>query len=60
MAGDVVQIEYDSIIHDTDLSILFSICDEEVWIPLSQIDEHNVDDKWFSIHEWLAMEKGLI
>jgi hypothetical protein len=38
MQDNYVDLTYDRIIHQTEKAILFKFGDEEVWIPLSQID----------------------
>ena len=64
MPDNYVDLTYDRIIHQTDKAILFEFGDEEVWIPLSQIDPADLpleDDVGgeVSVQFWLIQEKGL-
>jgi len=62
--GKDVEIEIDSVKHETDLAILISVEDKEYWIPKAIIsDECRDDDDVLTsifIPEWLATEKGLV
>lgn len=54
---DLVEVEYDELLAETDRAKLFMIDDSEVWIPKSQItyDEEGV----FAIPRWLARKNDL-
>ena len=58
--NDVISIDYDEIVTSTPDAILFSIEDKNIWISRSQIEDHDEDDKYFAIPEWLAFKKELI
>ena len=72
MSEQLVRIDYDEVFNETDAAILFCIEKAEIgqseetryvwtaWVPKSQIDDHNEQEHYFTIPEWLAMEKGLI
>lgn len=55
-----VLIDYDEMGHDTGLATVFTIGDDEVWIPNSQIEEVWEHDHQVEITEWFAREKELI
>jgi hypothetical protein len=57
---ELVRIDFDKIIHQTDESYLLEICEEEFWLPKSQIKEMKEDEKFVILPEWLAMNNGLI
>lgn len=57
---DCYEIDYSEILAETDLAYLFNVVDNgEMWIPKSQIVEHDRALKSFYIPEWLAVDKGL-
>jgi len=68
MSNELVTVEYDECLNHTMDAILFCIesgskPDGEgwkVWLPKSQIENHDDEAKTFDIPEWLALEKGLI
>ena len=55
---ELVTIYFDELIHTTAEAKLYQIEDQQVWIPISQIEDEN--DDWFEIPYWLALDKGLI
>lgn len=63
MPDNYVDLTYDLIIHQTDKAILFQFGDEEVWVPLSQIDPSYLpleeDGGEVAVQFWLVQEKEL-
>jgi hypothetical protein len=58
---EYVEIEYEDIIRETDLALQLDIGDNMlIWIPKSQIDNHDEEEGIIQIPEWLAYEKSLI
>ncbi len=65
---ELVDIEYVSIVRETDLAVQYQINDDlfdpqRVWIPKSQIEDECEEDDGsgtITIPEWLAIEKRLI
>lgn len=57
---DNVSIDYDRQVDSSAKAILLSIDGENHWIPKSQIDEHDRQNNYVVIPEWLAIEKGLV
>ena len=63
-ASNWVHLDVDRIKRITDKAMLVEIDGEDVWLPLSQVDnpsrfdEHD-EDITVSITSWLANEKGL-
>lgn len=57
--NETVDIDFDELVHDTDMAWLISIDSEKVWLPKSEceLDEH---DQVAQVPEWLAIEKGLV
>lgn len=55
-------VDFDSVLIETDGAILFNIDEEEIWIPLSVIDTDSFDeqDKVVSVEIWYATKEGLI
>jgi len=55
---------FGAIIRETDMGILFSDGDREVWLPKSQIiydeDAGEGDDVTVEMPQWLAFDKELI
>ena len=66
----LVKIDYDGVEVDNpnNAAILFILekdrqdpkQSKQAWIPRSQIEEHNVEEKYFYIPEWLAVKSGLV
>lgn len=57
------EFEYSEIIRTSEGAICFNVWDnieDGVWIPKSQINEHDENKKVFNIPHWLAVEKELI
>lgn len=54
-----VEVTYDEHEHETSRAHLFQIDGEKVWIPKSQMEDWDPNNKTFMIPEWLAVEKGL-
>lgn len=47
---------------ETDNAVLICVDDEEVWIPLSQVDSMHFDGRgsgYIVISDWIAAQKGL-
>lgn len=54
-----VQVDYDEVFAETDDAIGILIADEEVWLPKSQVDDHDAALRLLTIPEWLAVDRGL-
>lgn len=54
-----ITFDYDEIKTERASAILFLVNDLEIWIPKSQIIDHNEDEKQVTIPQWLAEQKGL-
>jgi hypothetical protein len=50
-------VEFDDIINETDLAILFLINGQEIWIPKSVITRQ--DDGEIFVQTWFARKEGL-
>lgn len=62
--NEPVEIAVTEVIAETDKAILCVVDDEDVWIPISQIDDASEvweygDEGTLVIPRWLAEEKGL-
>ena len=57
---NLVTIDYDEIVTDTDDAILIRVGLEDIWIPRSQISNHDEVANEMDIPEWLALNEGLI
>lgn len=60
----MTEIEYQSIAHETDKAILFTIPTygnetKDVWVPRSLLGEHDEDEQTIEVPEWLAAREGL-
>lgn len=44
---------------ETDLAVLVIVDGNEIWLPKSQIEDHDEDYVDIVIPEWLVMENGL-
>lgn len=55
---EVVPIDIDGVVRESDKAKLFKTSEGEVWIPKSQIVDEG--DDVITIPEWLAVEKGLV
>lgn len=53
-------IDYDVELRETPAAFLFLIDDNEVWVPKSQIVEHDTRRSRITIPQWLAEEKELV
>lgn len=58
--SETVTIDYDEVISETELAILFDVCDEQVWIPKSEMHDQNEEEKTFVTTYRTAFNKGLI
>ena len=56
---ELIEIEFDQIIRQTDMAVLACIDDKEYWLPKSQIDFREWSNI-IGIPEWLAIQKGLV
>jgi hypothetical protein len=54
-----VYVSYANIKHQTDLAILFVINGGEIWLPKSEIQEHDEISKVIIIPKWLAQKNSL-
>lgn len=57
--GRTVEIGYDELLHDTGLAIKVRIDGDDVWIPWSQISDHDPDGQAFEVSAWFARKNGL-
>lgn len=57
--GDLVETEFDSIVKETDMTVLIDFGDKKIWLPKSQIDLRSWS-KIVGIPQWLAEAKGLV
>ncbi len=57
--GQIVDLEYDTFIHETDKAGLFVVGGKEVWIPKSMY-EVDLDTKTVSVPYYFAHKEGLI
>ena len=57
--SDLVDIDFDRVVHRTAAAVLLEIDGEDVWLPLSAV-EIDEDNKTVTMPERLANEKGLI
>ena len=69
MTDETVTLDYDRICKDdpmlSAILIVFEDGDDEdddliVWIPRSQIVDHDEDERTITIPQWLAEAKGLV
>lgn len=63
-ASNYVHLDVDEVITVSDRGMLVEIGGEEVWLPLSQIADHEDYspgdcDLTLSVTEWIARQKGL-
>jgi hypothetical protein len=56
---DLIEIEFDRIVKETDQAALIDFGDKKIWLPKSQIDLRSWS-KIVGIPEWLAEAKGLV
>ena len=56
--SEIVTIDHDGLVYETDDAKLFEIDDEKVWIPKSLISDE--DDESVDVPEWFAEKEGLI
>jgi len=52
-------VDADGLLHQTPSAVILKIGGEEVWIPKSQIEDHDDGYESIIIPEWLAIEKGI-
>lgn len=55
-------VTYEKLVHETDGAYLFDVFGDgegDVWIPKSQIEDLDEDEKTFLIPQWLAEEKEM-
>jgi hypothetical protein len=50
-------IDHDGVVAETEKAKLYSIGNEEIWLPKSQIEDEN--EELVAIPKWLAEKKGL-
>ena len=65
-----VEIEYEEIVSETGAAICFRVPTyasrdfsyetQEMWIPKSQLIEHDEDGHTFEVPEWLARDRGMV
>lgn len=58
MSNDIY-VNYDEIEHQTDEAILFVINSEQIWLPKSQIKDHDENSKVVIIPKWIADKNDL-
>lgn len=63
--GDPVEIEYEEVVATSQAAICFRVPtygDEtrEMWIPKSQLIDHNEEACTFEVPEWLARDRGMV
>lgn len=58
-SDEMVTVDYDELLHETDLARLFDINGEEVWLPKS-ICKLDKDDSTIEMPEWLANKESLL
>ena len=59
-SDELIEFDFDEIIHETSRAYLMRVCGEKMWIP-KKLCEDSIDFKQmtFTIPRWLADEKGL-
>ena len=60
MEDKFVNIDFDWIVGETEMAILFLADDEELWIPRSVIKDVWEKDQVVEIETWFAEKKGWI
>lgn len=60
MGDELVKIDFDEILAESDDAYRFQIGDDKHWIPKSQISTVFEKIKVVHITEWIAAKKGLI
>lgn len=55
-----VELTYINVLYETAAAILFEFPEGEVWVPKSQIVDHDEESREVVIPEWLAIEKELV
>jgi len=58
-ADEMVEVDFDGLIRETEMAWLFRIDRQAIWFPKSrcEVDE---DEKVVYVPEWLAIEEGLV
>lgn len=56
---ELVEVDIDDIIQETDKAYLIGTCNGSQWIPKSQIKDGDFDEGWIAIPFWLAEKKGI-
>lgn len=56
---DPTEIDYDEIVAETEAAVLIRTSHRDVWLPRSQIIEHDEHRNVFVVPEWLALKKDL-
>jgi hypothetical protein len=57
VGDDHVWLDHDGVIRETEKAKCFSIENEDVWIPISQIEDEN--DELVAVSKWFAEQRGL-
>ena len=52
-------LQYDKLVRETNMARLIRFDDAEVWIPNSQVDYFDEDEKQIDIADWLVDKHGL-
>lgn len=60
MDDNLVKIDFDEILAESDEAYRFQIGDDKYWIPKSQVSTIFTKKKIIYISEWIAEKKGLI
>ena len=56
---EYITLSYDNVKVTTEKAYLIIFHKEEVWIPKSQVNDFDRENKTFAIPEWLMYDKGL-
>lgn len=54
-----MRIKFNEIVHGTEKATLFRFDEEEVWLPLSQIEDLDTAEQTVEVADWLVEKKGL-
>ena len=55
-----VELSYTELVVERDESILFEIDSRPIWLPRSEIVEHDAERKVVTIPEWLAIDREVV
>jgi len=57
--NDLVVVEGGEVVHETAQAVKLRFDGNEVWIPKSQLDDHDDDYGTIVVSEWLAIDKEI-